>query len=75
MAVFSGGGLVAAIVQNLCEKYGWPDLARYMLSSVSSYQCVPMLGAEQMTMILTCVIGWGLVYTAGSLIIMEKRDI
>ena len=74
-AVFSGGGVVAVLVQNLCQRFGWPDLAQYMLSMVASYQCVPLLGTEQMIMILACAIGWGLVYAAGSLIAMEKRDI
>ena len=75
MAILSGGGVVAVLLQSLCQRFGWPDLAQYMLSMVASYQCVPMLGAEQMVMILACAIGWGLVYAAGSLITMEKRDI
>ena len=75
MAILSGGGVVAVLVQNLCQRFGWPDLAQYMLSMVAGYQCVPMLGAEQMVMILACTVGWGLLYAAGSLIAMEKRDI
>ena len=75
LAVVSGGGLIAVFLQNLCQRFGWPDLAQYMLSMVTSYQCVPMLGAEQMIMILACAAGWGLLYAVGSLIAMEKRDI
>ena len=75
MAILSGGGVVAVLLQSLCQRFGWPDLAQYMLSMVASYQCVPMLGTEQMVMILACAAGWGLVYAAGSLIAMEKRDI
>ena len=75
LAVVSGGGLVAALLQNLCQRFGWPNLSQYLLSMVAGYQCVPMLGTSQMTMILACVIGWGLVYTVGSLLTMEKRDI
>ena len=75
MAILSGGGVVAVLLQSLCQRFGWPDLAQYMLSMVASYQCVPMLGTEQMVMILICTAGWGLIYTAGSLLTMEKRDI
>ncbi len=46
-----------------------------MLSVVVSRQCVPMLGAEQMNMILGCAAWWAGIYLAGSLITMEKRDI
>ena len=75
LAILSGGGVVAALLQSLCQRFDWPDLAQYMLSMVASYQCVPMLGTGQMIMILACAVGWGLVYAAGSLITMEKRDI
>ena len=75
MAILSGGGAVAVLLQSLCLQLGWPNLAQYMLSMVVNYQCVPMLGAKQMVMILACAAGWGLVYTAGSLLTMEKRDI
>ena len=75
MAVVSGGGLTAAFLQTLCQRFGWPSLAQYTLSMVVGTQCVPMLGMEQMMMILACAAGWGLAYAAGSLILMEKRDI
>ena len=75
LSILSGGGVVAVLLQSLCQRFGWPDLAQYMLSMVASYQCVPMLGRPQMVMILACTAGWGLVYTAGSLIAMEERDI
>ena len=75
LAVVSGGGLVAALLQNLCQRFGWPNLSQYLLSMVAGYQCVPMLGASQMTIILACAAGWGLLYAVGSLIAMEKRDI
>ena len=42
---------------------------------VVSSQCVPRPDASQMVMILGCSTGWALVYAAGSLIAMEKRDI
>lgn len=74
-AVFSGGGVVAMLVQILCQQFGWPDLAQYMLSYVSNYQCAPMPGVEQINMILGCAAWWAGIYLAGSLIAMEKRDI
>ena len=75
VAVFSGGGVVAMLVQGLCQKFGWPNFAQYLLSMVVGSQCVPMLGIEQMNMILGCAAWWAGVYLAGSLIMMEKRDI
>lgn len=74
-AVFSGGGVVAILVQSLCQKFGWPDLAQYMLSMVVSRECAPMLGMEQINMILGCAATWAGAYLAGSIIVMEKRDI
>ncbi len=75
LAVVSGGGLTAAILQNLCQRFGWPDLWQYLLSSVVQTQCVPIPDGGQIAMILCCSAGWALVYAAGSLITMEKRDI
>ncbi|MBD5083970.1 MAG: hypothetical protein HDT33_02600 [Clostridiales bacterium] len=57
MAILSGGGVMAVLLQSLCQRFGWPDVSQYMLSMVASYQCVPMLGAEQMVMILACTAG------------------
>lgn len=75
MATLSGCGLIGIFLQYLCQRLGWPDLERYLLSSVATTQCMPMLGAEEMTMILACVAGWGALYIAGSLVMIEKRDI
>ncbi len=75
LAVVSGGGLVAVLLQKLYEQFGWPNLAQYMLSMVTSYQCVPMPDTEQINMILGCAAAWAGVYLAGSMITMEKRDI
>ena len=75
MAVLSGGGLVAALLQNLCQRFGWHNLAQYLLSMVVCDQCAPMPDMGRMAMILACTAGWGLVYTAGSLLMLEKRDI
>lgn len=75
MAVVAGGGLVAALLQNLCQQFGWPNLAQYLLSMVVSSQCVPVPNMDQISMILGCSIGWTALYAAGSFIAMEKRDI
>ena len=62
LAVVSGGGLTAVLVQNLCQTFGWPNLAQYMLSMVVGSQCVPMPGMEQMNMVLglCCLVGGSL---------------
>lgn len=74
-SVISGGGLTAALLRKLCQIAGWPPLANALLSSVVSGQCVPRMGTGQMAMTLACCAGWGLFYAAGSLLLMEKRDI
>ena len=70
-----GSGLTAMLVQNLCGRFGWPDLSRYMLSSVVTGQCVPGATAAQCGMVLACAVGWAAVYAAGGFGAMEKRDI
>ena len=75
MAIVAGGGLTANLLQMLCQRFDWPNLAQYLLSAVAAYQCVPALDGIQMAMILGCSIGWAALYAAGSLIAMEKRDI
>lgn len=75
LAIVSGGGLTANLLQMLCQRFDWPNLAQYLLSAVVGYQCVPAPDGSQMAMILGCSIGWAAVYAAGSLVAMEKRDI
>lgn len=75
MAVLSGGGVTAAVLRTVCRQLGWHDLSQYLLSSVAQFQCVPLPGAPQAAMILGCSLAWAAVYTAGSLLVMEKRDI
>lgn len=75
LAVVSGGGLTAAILQGVCHRFGWPDLAQYLLSAVAAYQCVPAPDGSRMAMILGCSLGWAVFYATGSLLAMEKRDI
>lgn len=75
LSVLAGTGFFGAMVQFLCQKFHWPALDQYLLSMVAANQCVPMLGLPQMGFILACVLGWGIAYTAASLLPMEKRDI
>lgn len=75
MAVVSGGGVTAILVQTLCQRFGWPALEEYLLGVVVSRQCVPMPDMGQMMMALGCSIGWAALYAAGSLLAMVKRDI
>lgn len=75
LAIVSGGGLTAAILQSVCHRFGWPDLAQYLLSMVVGTQCVPMPNMDQINMILGCSIYWAALYAVGSFIAMESRDI
>lgn len=75
LTVLAGGGMTAQLLALACRALGWPDLWKYLLSSVVTAQCVPMPDAGQMAMILGCSLGWAALYTAGSLLTMEKRDI
>lgn len=75
MAIVAGGGLTANLLQMLCQRFDWPNLARCLPSMVVNEQCVPLPNMGQISMILGCSIGWAALYAAGSLIAMEKRDI
>ncbi len=75
LSVLCGGGVIAELVALVCQRLQWPALEQYLLSSLIRSQTVPLPGARQMAMILACSIGWAAVYTAGSLLSMEKRDI
>lgn len=75
LAVLSGGGVTVAVLRVVCQQLGWPALEQYLLSSVAQFQCIPLPGTSQIAMILGCSIGWAMLYAAGSLLFMEKRDI
>ncbi len=75
LTVLAGSGLTAQLLALACHALRWPDVWQYLLSSVVQSQCVPMLDAGQMAMILGCSAGWAAVYALGSLFAMEKRDI
>lgn len=75
LAVLSGGGVTVAVLRVVCQQLGWLPLEQYLLSSVAQFQCVPLPGMSQIAMILGCSMGWAILYAAGSLLSMEKRDI
>lgn len=75
MAVVAGGGLTARLLQMLCQRFGWPDLARYLPSMVVATQCAPMPNMEQINMILGTSVCWAVLYGIGSLIFTENQDI
>lgn len=75
LSVVSASGMLPSLLQVLCRQFDLPDVTQYLLSNVTGDQCVPLMSASQITMVLACAAGWGLVYTVGSLLAMEKRDI
>lgn len=75
LSVASGSGMTAALLQKLCVLLGWPPLEEALLSMVVYNRCVPHAGTPQKAMALACAAGWGLAYTAASLLLMEKRDL
>ncbi len=75
MSLASGLGLTAAVSQVLPYLLHLPYPSPYFLSSVVREQCLPQPYPQQMQMVLFCSAGWGLVYLAASLVVMEKRDI
>ena len=75
LSVLGGSGLIAAMLETLCQRFGWPMVTQYLLSSVTSSQCVPWLGANEIGTILACVAGWGVVYMAAGIAVMERQDV
>lgn len=75
LAVVAGSGLISALLGALCQRFGRPDLSRFLLSMVVSAQCVPLPNMDQINMIVACSIDWAVFYAIGSLIAMENRDI
>ena len=75
MSLASGLGLTAAVSQVLPYLLRLPYPSPYFLSSVVRSQCLPQPYPSQMWTVFLCSAGWALAYLAGSLLIMEKRDI
>ena len=75
LSLVSGGGLTAVLVGTLGKLLRWPPLEQYLLASVVKRAYVPKTGIPQVGIILACTIAWAVVYGAGCLLAMEKRDI
>ena len=75
LSLVSGSGLTAALVGTLGRLLRWPPLEQFFLSSVVAGVYVPQEGVSQAGMILACTAVWAVIYGAGSLLVMEKRDI
>ena len=75
LSLVAGGGLTAVLVGTLGKFLGWPPLEQYLLSSVVKGVYTPQSGITQVWTVLTCTVAWAVIYGAGSLLAMEKRDI
>lgn len=75
LSLVAGGGLTAVLVGTLGKLLHWPPLEQFFLSSVVKGIYVPQNGVNQAGVVLACTIVWTAIYGAGSLLIMEKRDI
>ena len=75
LSLVAGSGLTAALVGTLGRLLRWPPLEQYLLAAVVKGVYTPERGIAPIGMILACSIAWAAVYGAGSLLLMEKRDI
>ena len=75
LSLVAGGGLTAVMAGTLGKLLGWPPLEQYFLSTVVKGVYVPQSGIAQPGVILACAAAWAVIYGAGSLLAMEKRDI
>ena len=70
LSMVAGSGLTAMLAGTLCSMLGLPHVEQYFLNTVVSGVNAPQVG-----LILACTLVWSLIYAAGSLLFMEKRDI
>ena len=70
LSMVAGSGLTAMLAGTLFAMLRLPRLEQYFLSAVVCGVNTPQVG-----LILACTLVWSLIYAAGSLLFMEKRDI
>lgn len=75
MSLVSGSGLTAISLGAICGMLGWPPVERYLLSTLVGGLYMPEIGITQTGLCLLCASLWAVIYGAGSLLLMEKRDI
>jgi len=75
LSLVSGSGLTAVLLGTLGKLLRLPPFERYFLSAVVKGIYTPENGITPIGIILACAVGWAVVYGAGSLLAMEKRDI
>lgn len=75
LSLVAGSGLTAILLGTLGRLLGWPPLEQYFLAVVVKGLYLPQGGMTQVGTVLACAAGWAVIYGAGSLLAMEKRDI
>ena len=75
LSLVAGSGLTSILVGTVGKVLRWPPVERYLLASVVNSIYVPQSGIAQVWVVLACTIAWAVLYGAGSLLAMEKRDI
>ena len=75
LSLVAGSGLTSILVGTVGKVLHWPPVERYLLASVVNSIYVPQSGIAQVWVVLACTIAWAVLYGAGSLLAMEKRDI
>ena len=75
LSLVAGSGLSAVLLGTLGSLLRLPPFERYFLAVVVRGMYTPESGITSIGSILACTAAWAVVYGAGSLISMEKRDI
>ena len=75
LSLVAGSGLSAVLLGTLGSLLRLPPFERYFLAVVVRGMYTPESGITSIGSILACSAAWAVVYGAGSLISMEKRDI
>ena len=75
LSLVAGSGLSAVLLGTLGSLLRLPPFERYFLAVVVRGMYTPESGITSIGSILACTAAWAVVYGAGSLISMKKRDI